>query len=134
MNIDAFMPHRGRMKLIEDLVEVDEEHCVARAVPRTEWPLCGPDGIGAVIIVELIAQTTSAYVGWKKRHEKELGGAGFLVGIRHAELLTDHLPLDVPVLISCTKALDMDTYGVFDGKVQTDALVYGTASIQVYNP
>lgn len=134
MNIESFMPHRGKMKLIEDIVEVDKDHCLARATPTPDWPLYSPDGISAIIIIELIAQTTSAFVGWRRRHEGPLGGAGFLVGIQKAELHTRYLPLDTPVFISCTRSLDMDNYGVFDGRVQTDELVCGTASIQVYNP
>jgi|WetSurMetagenome_2_1015567.scaffolds.fasta_scaffold14612_3 predicted hotdog family 3-hydroxylacyl-ACP dehydratase len=134
MDIESYMPHRGRMKLIEDILESDENNCKAIAVPKLTWPFQRREGIDPLVIIELIAQTTSAYVGWCRRNEKKMGGAGFLVGIRSAEIGLTCLSLDSPVYISCKRMLDMDNYGVFEGRVFTNDTTYGTSVIQVYNP
>jgi predicted hotdog family 3-hydroxylacyl-ACP dehydratase len=134
MDIESYMPHRGRMKLIEDILESDKNSCKAIAIPKRTWPFLRQEGIDPLVIIELIAQTTSAYVGWCRRNEKKMGGAGFLVGIRSAEIGRSCLPLDNPVYISCKRMLDMDNYGVFEGRVFTNDTTYGTSVIQVYNP
>jgi predicted hotdog family 3-hydroxylacyl-ACP dehydratase len=134
MEIEDYMPHRGRMKLIQDILESDENSCEAIAVPEETWPFQTRQGIAPMVIIELIAQTTSAYVGWCRRNKKIMGGAGFLVGIRSAEIGLKYLPLGIPVNISCRRMLDMDNYGVFEGRVFVNDTVYGTATIQVYNP
>ena len=134
MDIEAYMPHRGRMKLIQDILESDEESCNGIAFPKETWPFQTMEGIDPMVIIELIAQTTSAFVGWYRRNEKKMGGAGFLVGIRSAEIGSKCLPLGTPINISCKRMLDMDNYGVFEGRVFTNDTIYGTATIQVYNP
>jgi predicted hotdog family 3-hydroxylacyl-ACP dehydratase len=134
MDIESYMPHRGGMKLILDILESDENSCKAIAIPKETWPFLRQEGIDPMVIIELVAQTTSAYVGWCRRNKKKLGGAGFLVGIRSAEIGPAYLPLGIPVYISCKRTLDMDNYGVFDGRVFSDGMIYGTAAIQVYNP
>jgi len=134
MDIEAYMPHRGRMKLIQDIFESDENCCNAIAFPKETWPFQTKEGIDPMVIIELVAQTTSAYVGWCRREKKTMGGAGFLVGIRNAEIGFKYLPLGGAVNISCKRMLDMDNYGVFEGRVFTNDTIYGTATIQVYNP
>jgi predicted hotdog family 3-hydroxylacyl-ACP dehydratase len=134
MDIESYMPHRGGMKLIQDILESNENTCKAIAVPKETWPFQTGEGIDPMVIIELVAQTTSAYVGWCRRNKKKLGGAGFLVGIRSAEIGLKYLPLGIPVYISCKRTLDMDNYGIFDGRVFTNDIIYGTATIQVYNP
>ncbi len=134
MDIESYMPHRDGMKLIQDILESDENSCKAIAVPTETWPFQRQEGIDPMVIIELVAQTTSAYVGWCRRDKKKLGGAGFLVGIRSAEIGTAHLPVGIPVYISCRRTLDMDNYGVFEGRVFTGDTIYGTTAIQVYNP
>jgi len=133
MDIESYMPHRGRMKLIDDLLSADETTCTAVATPHKSWPFQTGEGIDPLIIIELIAQATSAFAGWRKRHEKQMGGAGFLVGVRKSQIALTPLPLGLAVYISCSKVLDMDSYGVFDGKVYSGETLYGTATIQVYN-
>jgi predicted hotdog family 3-hydroxylacyl-ACP dehydratase len=134
MDIEAYMPHRGRMKLIQDIIESDENCCKAITVPKEIWPFQTKEGIDPIVIIELIAQTTSAYVGWCRRKKKIMGGAGFLVGIRSSEIGLKCLPLGNPVYISCNRIVDMDNYGVFEGRVFMNDTVYGSATIQVYNP
>lgn len=134
VDIESYMPHRGGMKLLKDVLEADENCCRAVAVPERTWPFMTGLGIDPMVIIELVAQTTSAYVGWCRRDEKKMGGAGFLVGIRTALFGHKYLPLGEAVYISCRRTLDMDNYGVFEGSVSADGTIYGTATIQVYNP
>jgi predicted hotdog family 3-hydroxylacyl-ACP dehydratase len=135
MDIEAYMPHRGKMKLIEDIVEADGKGCIAVALPSAGWPFQTAGGIDPIITVELIAQATSAYVGWCRRHEKLMGGAGFLVGIRSASFSDKPLPTGISVSIACSRTLvDMDNYGVFEGRVYCGDIIFGSATIQVYNP
>lgn len=134
VDIESYMPHRGGMKLLMDIIEAGDNCCRAIAVPGKEWPFMTGRGIDPMVIIELIAQTTSAYVGWCRREEKKMGGAGFLVGIRTAELGQKCLPLGKTVYITCRRTLDMDNYGVFEGSVSADGTTYGAATIQVYNP
>jgi predicted hotdog family 3-hydroxylacyl-ACP dehydratase len=38
-DIENLIPHRERLKLIDSIVSVDQEHAVTRATVKENWPL-----------------------------------------------------------------------------------------------
>ena len=129
--IDDFIPHRDRMRLVQEIVEIDNDHCVTRAVASPLWPLYGGGHIGSLIIVELVAQTVSVYVGWRKREKTRLGGKGVIVGIKDAVFPVPLIPAGAELKTSCRTLLNLDnTYGEFEGEVKDDRTSYGCVRIQ----
>ncbi len=129
--VEDFIPHRDRMKLVNAIVEVDDTHCVTQSMVTAQWPLCTGDHIDSIVIVELVAQTISVYVGWKKREKTRTGGKGVIVGIKSAILSVPEIPVGKKLKTSCKELVNLDNqYGEFEGEVKDDHTTYGYVRIQ----
>ncbi len=97
--LDQLLPHRGRMLLIGDILEVDGTHAVTLSKAAASWPMADPDGVSPLILVELAAQTAGVCNGWDRI--KKLGTKseqmGWLVGVKRADFFVELLPFDLPV-------------------------------------
>lgn len=130
-NIDDFIPHRDRMRLVNKIIEVDDDHCVTLSIASSLWPLCDGNRINSIIIVELVAQTVSVYIGWKKRNNKKMGGKGMIVGIKNATLSVPYIPVGSKLITSCRMLANIDDhYSKFEGEVKDDHTSYGYVHIQ----
>lgn len=134
-NIEDFIPHRDRMKIVDGIVEVDKDHCVTQSTATALWPLCDGTTINSIIVVELVAQTAGTYVGWVKRNKTKLGGKGVLVGIKKAVLSVPGVPVGARLRTSCRVLVNLDDhYGEFEGEVKDDHAHYGYVRIQTFSP
>jgi predicted hotdog family 3-hydroxylacyl-ACP dehydratase len=130
-NIDDFIPHRDRMKIIDDIIEVDLAHCVTQSVATSLWPLCDGERINSIIVVELVAQTAAAFVGWLKQNMTKTGGEGVIVGIKKVILTVPAIPVGSRLRTSCKMLVNLDQqYGEFDGEVKDDRTSYGHVHLQ----
>ncbi len=132
--IDDFIPHQDRMKLINDIIEINDDHCVTESVATPLWPLCKGEQINSIIIVELVAQTASAFVGWQKRNETKTGGEGVIVGIKKAVLNVPFIPVGSRLRTSCRMLVSLNNqYAEFEGEVKDDHTIYGQVHLQTFN-
>ncbi len=132
--IEDFIPHRDRMRLIDDIVEVDDDHCVTQSVASPLWPLCDGERINSIIIVELVAQTASAFVGWLRRNKVKMGGKGFIVGIKKADFFVPDIPVGSRLRTSCKMRVTLDNaYGEFEGDVKDGNTSYGHVLLQTFS-
>jgi 3-hydroxymyristoyl/3-hydroxydecanoyl-(acyl carrier protein) dehydratase len=132
--IEDLIPHRDRMKLIDKVIEISDDLCIATAKARNTWPLYDGSVIHPIITIELIAQTVALSVGWNRRNETKIGGNGVLVGIRNAQFSSSNIEEGSRLSVSITKLFSHDNYGVFEGTVQNDKELNGKAQIQVFRP
>ncbi len=133
-NIDDFIPHRDRMKIINDIIEVDDVHCVTQSIATSLWPLCRGEHINSIIIVELVAQTASAFVGWQNRNKTKNMGEGVIVGIKKAVLTVPGIPVGSCLRTSCKMLVNLDNqYGEFEGEVMDDHTSYGHVHLQTFS-
>ncbi len=130
--IEDYFPHRGRMKLIDDIVEVDAARCVTRSSVSPLWPLVSGDRVDPLVVVELVAQSVAVYVGWIKREVMKQGGRGVLVGIKRAAFAGPGIPVGAEVRTTCTLLVNLDNYGEFEGEVSDGRQVYGSARLQTF--
>lgn len=129
--IEDYLPHRDRMKLIDEIVEIDMTHCVTRSVVTPEWPLFRDGKVNSIIIVELVAQTASIFVGWHKRQQQKSGGKGFIVGIKKVDFSAPSIPVGSSILTTCRMLVNLDdNYGEFEGEARVDKTGYGRVHIQ----
>ena len=132
--IEDLIPHRDRMKLIGTLIEIDDEHCVTQSLATSQWPLCDGKQINSIIIVELVAQTASAFAGWQKRDKEKTGGEGVIVGIKRAVLTVPSIPVGSTLTTSCTLSVNLDDqYAEFEGEVKDDHTSYGRVVLQTFS-
>ncbi|MCL4557402.1 MAG: hypothetical protein M1491_01970 [Deltaproteobacteria bacterium] len=132
--VDDLIPHRDRMKIVNDIIEVDDAHCITQSFATSLWPLCNGKQINSIIIVELVAQTASAFVGWQKRNMTKTGGEGVIVGIKKAVLAVPFIPVGSRLRTSCRMLVNLhDQYAEFEGEVHDDRTSYGHVHLQTFS-
>ncbi len=133
IDLDEFIPHRDRMRLIDTVLEVNLEKVITESIVTAKWPLVEGDYVQSLIIVELVAQTASVCIGWKKKLEDTLSeiGRGWLVGIKNATLVQDKIPLNSRI-ITCVKTdFSFDNYTGIFGTAETKSSLIGEVYLQV---
>ncbi len=83
MDIEALIPHRDRMKLINGVLDVNADIAVTSALVTERWPLCHGSTVDPIVLIEIVAQTASVYISWKKGADKGVSGGGWLVGVKN---------------------------------------------------
>ncbi|MCP4135318.1 MAG: hypothetical protein GY754_30395 [bacterium] len=117
INIEDYIPHRDRMKLIEEVLEVADGRSVTVSTVSEQWPMFRDGYVNPIIMIELVAQTSSLAVGWKKRNEEKVGGKGWLVGLKEASFDIESLPLNTRLVTEIDERYSHDNYVVLDGSV-----------------
>jgi len=78
-DIENLIPHRERLKLIDTIISVDQEHAVTRATVKESWPLFSVDAVSTIVLIELAAQTAGICIGWNEKM-KTSGPKGEVAG------------------------------------------------------
>ena len=112
INIEDLIPHRGRMKFVDHIIEVDETTAVTESTVTDQWPLVQNNFVNPLVLIEVVAQTSAVSIGWKQLKEdgNNAGGKGWLVGIKAADFFIDRIPLNISIR-TCTKInFSLDNY------------------------
>jgi predicted hotdog family 3-hydroxylacyl-ACP dehydratase len=128
--VEELIPHRGRMALIEEILDVDDQSCTTAATVRESWPLFSGDAVDALVMIELVAQTACAGGSWKRRRDGEQAGGGWLVGIRNAEFYENRVPISTRLITRATSQYRLDDYHVFEGTVMNGSTNVCRVTIQ----
>ena len=117
--ITDLIPHRKAMCLVQTIIEIDFGRAVIRSRVEESWPTCENGMVDPILLVEVFAQSAGVLAGWKKRQTEQQASRGWLVGIRHAELTGQLIP--VQTLLDCHVQADyhLDNYAVFKGTVES---------------
>ncbi|OHD66546.1 MAG: hypothetical protein A2176_02105 [Spirochaetes bacterium RBG_13_51_14] len=135
-DIEKLIPHRGRMKLVGDIIEIDDDRCVTASIVSNEWPLRADGYVDAIILIELTAQTAGVHFGWDemKRGKENAGTVGWLVGIKNAMLYRDRIAVGSNIVISIEDRKSDDTYAEIIGTARVESEVIGEIMLQVFRP
>ena len=134
LDIETMIPHRGRMKLIEKVVAVDDQKAVTVATTSEDWPLYRDGSVDVLVTIELVAQTAALLEGWKRLRSGRGGTTGWLVGIKSADFSLPRIPVPDTLTTEVTKSYAVEGYAVFDGTVRMDDRVLATLSVQAFRP
>jgi predicted hotdog family 3-hydroxylacyl-ACP dehydratase len=132
LDIEDMIPHRGRMKLISAVEEVDAHKAVTSAVVSHQWPLFHGSFVDSFVLVELVAQTAAVHIRWNKGMEKSVGGGGWIVGIKSADFFRDRIPLHTTLVTTVKNLYSAENYNVLEGTVTAGTDLLGRIQIQVY--
>ena len=133
-DIENLIPHRERLKLIDTIVSVDQEHAVTRATVKENWPLLRGDGVCSILLVELAAQTAGVCIGWNEK--MKTGGpqgeaSGWLVGIKKAHFHIDTIPLNTCITIRSENRLVVENYKEIAATAHIGKLLVGDIILQI---
>jgi len=109
---EDLLPHRGRMKLVAEIIEVDEKRAVTLATVTDKWPFYKDEAVLALVCIELVAQTAGISNCWEgiKKHGEHFVNRGWLVGIKEAVFHIDSIPLDTRITTRTENQFDFKGY------------------------
>jgi len=137
MSIEDLIPHRGRMKLIDDIIRVDEEAAVTESIVKQDWPLFEGNSVSPLVLIELTAQTAGVSMGWEESvlKGKDIEGRlGWLVGVKEARFHLDRIPANSRIRVSATKDFCFENYYEVVGTAEIRSQVVGEVRLQIVHP
>jgi predicted hotdog family 3-hydroxylacyl-ACP dehydratase len=135
IDVEKLIPHRHPMRLVEEVVTIDEDAVETSSVVRDTWPTAEHGCVRTVVLVELIAQSAAVLQGWKERRENDTALGGLLVGIQHATLTRPTVPVGARLLCTVRISHGLTNYLAFEGEVKDEAgAVWLTGAIQAFRP
>jgi predicted hotdog family 3-hydroxylacyl-ACP dehydratase len=135
MTIENFIPHRSTMRLIDRLVEVDDEHAVVEAEVPHDGMFVHDGQMPAYLAIEQMAQSIAAWAGARAVAAGRPVPLGFLLGTRRMELQRDNLPSGtrLTMRVQC-ELLAANGLGMFDCEVHSAGELVARAKLSVFEP
>ena len=134
-DIEDLIPHRERLKLIDTIISVDQEHAVTRATVKESWPLLSGDAVSTIVLIELAAQTAGVCIGWNEKM-KTSGPkgevAGWLAGIKKAHFYIDKIPLNTCITIRSENRLVVENYNEITATIRIRQTLVGEIILQIF--
>jgi predicted hotdog family 3-hydroxylacyl-ACP dehydratase len=132
--IEALIPHRGRMRLIETVVAVDDKKARTAATTSEDWPLYREGSVDCLVTIELVAQTAALLEGWRRLQTGRGETKGWLVGIKSADFRLTRLAVPATLITEVTQSDALEGYAVCGGTVSLGDQIVAIVSIQTVRP
>ena len=133
--MDAWVPHRGAMSLLDAVERCDDLAIVARVRVPAAGPFNGTDGVPAWVGIEYMAQTVAAWSGARARAGGGSPRIGFLLGSRRYEARVPAFAVGAELRISAQcELVGENGLGAFDCRITLGERVLATARVSVYEP
>ena len=132
--LEDVLPHRGRMLLVDEVVEVDSSHAVTRCVVSESWPLAMDGGAHPLILLELAAQTAGVCNGWDRIRTQGLDSnqMGWLVAVKKADFFINVLPLGGVVIVRAENTYNFENLREISCELRLDDALIGRAVLQLF--
>jgi len=130
---ETILPHRGRMLLIDEILELDDDGAVTRSVVTERWPFFNGRDVNAIVLVELVAQTAGVHNGWirDKLHGPAADKKGWIVGIRQARLMVNAIPLGTGLITRSKNQMEFEGFRDIFGTVAMGTQIVAEIAIQL---
>ena len=116
----GLLPHRPPMLLVDEILTLDDDGAVTRSVVRADWPLCDGREASAIVLVELVAQTSGIHNGYIRGKVEGLAAdkRGWIVGIRRAQWAVDRLPVGTRIVTRTENTMEFEGFRDVIGRVE----------------
>ncbi len=133
ISIEDLLPHRGRMLLIDEIIEVDDKKAVTGATVTELWPLFDGKVVSSLILIELVAQTAGIVNGWAriKKKGKDSEKEGWLVGIKQSRFFFDAVSLNSRIITCAENQFEYENYREILGIAKIGPDVVGEVTLQL---
>ena len=137
--IEALLPHRGTMLLLDRVTDFDGDCLIAEYSPRPKaWYVDGAGDMPGWFGIELMAQAVAAHVALKKRAAGLQPKMGALLGTRCYQafsLVSGGFPVGQVLRIRVQENFrDEGGLAAYDCSIAHDDTVLATATLKVYEP
>ena len=134
INIEDLLPHRDRMLLIDEILEIDDKAAVTGATVTDQWPFFDGNAVDSLILIELVAQTAGINNSWVrvKKHGQDSEKKGWLVGIKQSRFFVDSLSLNDLIITRAENQFEYESYRHISGIARIDDVIVGEVSLQLF--
>jgi len=132
-DVESLIPHRNRMKLIDEIMAVDEKTAVTASMVTETWPMVEGGVANSIVLVELVAQTAGVCIGWKEFETKgnNQGGTGWIVGVKEAVFYCGELPLNSRIITESKRVFQVELYSEITGTAKIGDELLAEIKLQV---
>jgi predicted hotdog family 3-hydroxylacyl-ACP dehydratase len=130
IDIESLIPHREPIKIINKVLEIQEDFAITTAIVNPGWPLFDGDAVDSLVLIEAVAQTAAIVEGHKRSKQGKAGVKGWLVGIKNAEFKVLKIPVNTKLTITVHSKYSFDNYGVVQGIIKTGEDILATIVLQ----
>ena len=136
IKIEDLLPHRDRMLLIDEILDVDDNAAVTCATVTRQWPLFDGRTVDSLILIEVVAQTAGINNGWVRiqKHGIASEKKGWLVGIKQSRFFVDAVALNDRIITRTENQFEYEGYRQILGTAKIGATVAGEVALQVIQP
>ena len=133
ITIEDLLPHRGRMLLIDEIIEVDDEKAVTGATVTDQWPFFDANGVNPLVLIELVAQTAGITNGWVriKQRGKDSEKNGWLVGIKQSRFFVKAISLNQRIITRAENQYAYESYRHIAGIARIGSEIVGEVTLQL---
>jgi predicted hotdog family 3-hydroxylacyl-ACP dehydratase len=133
LTLERLLPHRGRMLLVEAVVELNDRQATTLSVVREDWPLFRNGFCNPLILIELVAQTSGIHNGLTRLKKRGAGGdiGGWLVGVKRAVFHTAAIARGKRITTTAKNAFVFEDLREITGSVFIDGVVAAETVLQV---
>jgi predicted hotdog family 3-hydroxylacyl-ACP dehydratase len=119
IDIESLIPHRDRIRVICEVLEITDETAVVSALVKSTWPLCDGAAVDPLVLIEVVAQAAAVIDGSKRRKQGKAGGKGWLVGVKSALFNVTEIPVGTELVARVSNSYSFDNYSVIQGSVES---------------
>ena len=131
--IQDLLPHRGRMLLIEEILEVNHKMAVTAATVTERWPFFDGNSVDSLVLIEVVAQTAGINNGWVRiqKHGLDSEKKGWLVGIKLSRFFVDKLALNDRIITRAENQFEYEGYRHILGTASIGSETVAEVALQV---
>jgi predicted hotdog family 3-hydroxylacyl-ACP dehydratase len=135
IDIEAVVPHRGRMRMVDQLLANDPDSVVVSAEIRSNNLFADAHGVPVWVGIEYMAQAIAAWAGCRALDRQEAVRIGFLLGTRRYDSYCQHFAFGAQLRIEATRELFGDNgLGMFSCRILEGEAELARAHVSVFEP
>ena len=135
IDIEAVVPHRGRMRLVDHLLANDPDTVTVSAEIRPDNLFADAHGVPVWVGIEYMAQAIAAWAGCHALSKRQPVKIGFLLGTRRYDCHCQHFAFGAQLRIEATRELFGDNgLGMFSCRILEGETELARAHVSVFEP
>jgi predicted hotdog family 3-hydroxylacyl-ACP dehydratase len=133
--MDAWVPHRGAMNLLDSVAHCDPQAIEARVRVPADGLFVGDEGVPAWVGIEYMAQAVAAWSGARARVGGGSPRIGYLLGSRRYEAVVPRFEVGAELRVFAHCELMGDNgLGMFECRIEQDGRVLASGRLSVFEP
>ena len=130
---EDYLPHRDRMRLIDEIIEVNEKSAVTQATVTDQWPFFSNESVNSLVLIELVAQTAGISNCWEgiRKHGELFVTKGWLVGIKRSHFHIHAIALNTLITTRTENQFIFENFIEILGTVEIESKIVAEIWLQL---